>query len=196
MKSRTHRLNRRTFLKGALVAGGAAAGVGGVMPFARLANAQGHDPDAPDRYYIFCYFPGGWDILPSLDPRDPARFTNGNVRTTQIQPGYDQLANTDGMLVEAGGLTFGPYIGDLANHVSDLCVIRGMSMDTLTHEVGRRRFLTGKPPSGLQARGSSGARHSWPRSQGLVSAQGSLPRALQFRGSPFTVGVGASNART
>ena len=32
-----------------------------------------------------------------------------------------------------------------------------MSMDTLTHEVGRRRFLTGKPPSGLQARGSSGA---------------------------------------
>jgi uncharacterized protein (DUF1501 family) len=157
MKSRTHRLNRRTFLKGALVAGGAAAGVGGVMPFARLANAQGHNPDAPDRYYIFCYFPGGWDILLSLDPRDPARFTNGNVRTTQIQPGYDQLANTDGMLVEAGGLTFGPYIGDLANHISDLCVIRGMSMDTLTHEVGRRRFLTGMPPSGLQARGSSGA---------------------------------------
>ncbi len=157
MKLRTHRLNRRTFLKGALVAGGATAGMGGLVPFSRLANAQVHHPDGPDRYYIFCYFSGGWDILLSLDPRDPARFTNGNVRTTQIQPGYDLLANSDGQLIEAGGLTFGPYIGDLANHVDDLCVIRGMSMDTLTHEVGRRRFLTGMPPSGLQARGSSGA---------------------------------------
>ena len=32
-----------------------------------------------------------------------------------------------------------------------------MNMETLTHEAGRRRFLTGRPPSGLQARGSSGS---------------------------------------
>jgi hypothetical protein len=32
-----------------------------------------------------------------------------------------------------------------------------MSMETLTHEAGLRRFLTGKPPSGLLARGSSAA---------------------------------------
>ena len=38
-----------------------------------------------------------------------------------------------------------------------ICVVRGMSMETLTHEAGRRRFITGKPPSGLLARGSSGA---------------------------------------
>ena len=36
-----------------------------------------------------------------------------------------------------------------------ISIVRGMSMDTLTHEVGRRRFLTGKSPTGLQARGSS-----------------------------------------
>ena len=79
------------------------------------------------------------------------------MRTTQIQPGYEFLDNTDGMLVEAGGMTFGPHIGELANHTNRLAVIRGMSMDTLTHEVGMRRFLTGKAPAGLQARGSSAA---------------------------------------
>ena len=46
-------------------------------------------------------------------------------------------------------------MGDLLNHADRLAVVRGMSMDTLTHEVGRRRFLTGKQPSGLSARGSS-----------------------------------------
>ena len=64
---------------------------------------------------------------------------------------------TDGQLVEAGGLTFGPAIGGLAAHADKLSVVRGMSMDTLTHAAGMRRFLTGKPPSGLQARGSSAA---------------------------------------
>ena len=57
----------------------------------------------------------------------------------------------------SSGLQFGPYIGDLASHSEKLAVVRGMSMETLTHEAGRRRFLTGKVPSGLLARGSSGA---------------------------------------
>ena len=47
-------------------------------------------------------------------------------------------------------MTFGPYLGDLLGHASKLAVVRGISMDTLTHEVGRRRFLTG----GFQASGS------------------------------------------
>lgn len=149
---------RRDFLRGLLVAGGGLASFGGLSSLARLANAQAVQPDAPERHYVFCYFNGGWDILLGLDPRDPRRFNEGNLRTTRIQPGYDQLQGSDGRLVETpAGITFGPYIGELAQHVDRLAVIRGMSMDTLTHEVGRRRFLTGKPPSGLQARGSSGA---------------------------------------
>ena len=32
-------------------------------------------------------------------------------------------------------------------------------MDTLTHQVGRQRFITGKAPAGLQARGSSFGTH-------------------------------------
>ncbi len=158
---KTRRVTRRGFLRGALVAGGGLAAMGGGLDtLTRLANAQGQNPDAADRYYIFAYFPGAWDVLLGLDPRDPRTFTNGNLRTTRIQPGYELVERTDADLIHvptaAGGeLTFGPYIGDLARHVDRLAVIRGMSMDTLTHEVGRRRFLTGKPPSGLQARGTS-----------------------------------------
>lgn len=36
-----------------------------------------------------------------------------------------------------------------------LCLVRGVNMGTLTHEVGRRYFITGKFPRGLQAAGSS-----------------------------------------
>ncbi|MCA9573658.1 MAG: transcriptional initiation protein Tat, partial [Myxococcales bacterium] len=111
-------------------------------------------------HFIFCYFQGGWDILLSLDPRDPARFNEANMAQTLIQPGYQLLVGAPGggaPIDVGGGRMFGPYIGGLAQHMDVVSVIRGMSMDTLTHEVGRRRFLTGKPPSGLLARGSSGA---------------------------------------
>ena len=39
-----------------------------------LVHAQARNLDAPDRYYIFCYFGGGWDVFLSLDPRDPRDF--------------------------------------------------------------------------------------------------------------------------
>ncbi len=45
------------------------------------------------------------------------------------------------------------------NYLSDVfqscCVIRGINMGTLTHEVGRRYFITGKFPAGLTAQGSA-----------------------------------------
>lgn len=146
------KLNRRHLLKSALVLGGSAAifGTGGVSG---LARAQGV---ASDRYYIFCYFSGGWDVLLGLDPRDPAVFNNGNLTATRIQPGYELQVAADQQLLRAStGVSFGPYLGELLQHAPRLAVVRGMSMDTLTHEVGRRRFLTGKQPSGLSARGSS-----------------------------------------
>ena len=146
-------LTRRNLLQGTLALGGGLAAFGGLGPLARLANAN---PER-ERYYVFAYFSGGWDILLGLDPRDPAVFTEENTRSTRIQPAYEQLEGSDGQLVRAGGITFGPYIGDLALHADKLAVVRGMSMETLTHEAGRRRFITGKPPSGLQARGSSAA---------------------------------------
>jgi len=110
------------------------------------------------RNFIFCYFSGGWDILLGLDPRDPALFRDDNRSETLIQPGYDLLAEANKVPFESNlvsGMWFGPYIGALQDHADKLAIIRGMSMDTLTHQAGRRRFLTGKPPSGIQARGSS-----------------------------------------
>src|SRR5215210_6197621 len=40
-------------------------------------------------------------------------------------------------------------------HWQDLTIVRGVMMDTLTHEVGRRYFITGKFPRGLAANGSA-----------------------------------------
>ena len=64
-------LHRRTFMK-------AAAGFGGSMmlgaiPFKAFAQATNLAP--ADRCFVFAYFSGGWDVLLSLDPRDPAVFT-------------------------------------------------------------------------------------------------------------------------
>ncbi|MBX3272073.1 MAG: DUF1501 domain-containing protein [Sandaracinaceae bacterium] len=157
------RASRRNFLKGVLFAGGGAAlGAGSLDVLARLARGQ---EDTRDRFYVFAYFSGGWDTLLSLDPRDPATFGPDAIGGTRIMPGYEQLATppADPLVRASDALTFGPFVGELASLASRTAVIRGMSMDTLTHEVGRRRFLTGKVPSGLNARGSSGS--AWIASQ-------------------------------
>ena len=162
--------SRRSFLNRSLIVGGAAglSSIGGLGALQSLAHAgAGYRPWGPkQRFFIFVYFSGGWDTLLSLDPRDPRDFHMGNLSDTLIQPAYDVLDDPGHLVdiqVASSGVTFGPYMGDLVNHADRLAVIRGMSMDTLTHEAGRRRFLTGKVPSGLLARGSSAA--TWLASQ-------------------------------
>lgn len=142
--------SRRSALAGTLALGTAGLFGPGMARLARAAELQ-------DRYFIFCYFNGGWDLLLSLDPRDPDVFRNDLKKSTLIQTGFDEISSSYGGLVETSvpGMQFGPCIGGLAAHAEKLTVVRGMSMDTLTHEVGRRRFLTGRPPAGLQAKGSS-----------------------------------------
>ncbi len=146
--------SRRQLLQRAAGVGGAlAAFSAGLSLGARSARAA----STADTNFIFCYFMGGWDLLLCLDPRDPALFRDDLKKTTRIQCGYDQLSSAYQNLVTTSvdGMVFGPAIGDLARHADKLCIVRGMSMDTLTHEVGRRRFLTGHAPAGLQAVGSS-----------------------------------------
>ncbi|MFN7697364.1 MAG: DUF1501 domain-containing protein [Deltaproteobacteria bacterium] len=145
------RLSRRTFGR-ALVLGGGLAAFGGATALSSLARAI----PRTDQHFVFCYFNGGWDVLLGLDPRDPRDFDEESVSETRIQPGFERLQNiADPDLVRAGPHVFGPYIGELREHAERLCVVRGMSMDTLAHEVGRRRFLTGKPPAGQLARGTN-----------------------------------------
>lgn len=151
------RISRRGFLKSAVAVGGGMAVLGGMAPLENLARAQ-LDPDTPERYYIFCYFGGGWDTLISLDPRDPRDFpsTVFSMQQTRIQPAYELLPVADADIVRINDeLAFGPYMGEMINHAEKVAVVRGMNMETLAHEGGRRRFLTGKPPTGNMARGSS-----------------------------------------
>ncbi|MCC6625000.1 MAG: DUF1501 domain-containing protein [Deltaproteobacteria bacterium] len=155
-------ITRRGFLSTSLFAGlgAAAATFGGAAALRRLARAASSPiaTTSEDRYYIFLYFSGGWDQLLALDPRDPAVFGNAQMATTRIQPAYELTNAVGSPLRDAlgdGSMMLGPFVGELAQQAHRIAVIRGMSMDTLTHEVGRRRFLTGRPPSGLSARGSS-----------------------------------------
>jgi len=142
-----------------------------------LAFAAPIDPvKAP--FLVVATFPGGWDQMLALDPRDLSKTTIDSP----AQPSYDLCAPTDpevqkfldatkgtGVLQPPGSkLTFGPGIGRMAEHWPDLCLIRSLDMGTLTHEVGRRFLLTGKFPRGLQASGSS-LSTSWAAQCGDIS---------------------------
>jgi uncharacterized protein (DUF1501 family) len=143
-------MKRRDFLARTGLGLGSLALSGGLL--GGLARAA----ESTDRYYVFCYFEGGWDHLLALDPRDPAIFTSAAVNETGIEPGYELLpADFSRQLVKAGGMSFGPAIGEMAELTDHFSVVRGINMATLTHEVGRRYFITGRPPSGSTARGSS-----------------------------------------
>jgi uncharacterized protein (DUF1501 family) len=132
------------------------------------AWAQAGDP----KFLLLVYFSGGWDQLLSLDPRNATlpqyQRVGGRAPTSGIEPAYAETAAAtpfvDAVLTATGGsgvqargnLTFGPAVPDaMLAHANDLCIVRGMNMDTLTHEVGRRYLLTGKFPRGLAASGSS-----------------------------------------
>ncbi|MEE2786988.1 MAG: DUF1501 domain-containing protein [Myxococcota bacterium] len=162
--SESHRikshLTRRHFLRRGLSVSAGALTVGATPLMGQFARAQALNPDAPDRYYIFCYFGGGWDVLLALDPRDPRQFTSDmtSLQRTRIQPGYEMLSLPDADIHRTSdGRIFGPHLGELLRHTDRLAVVRGINMETVAHAGGRRRFLTGKPPSGVLARGSNGA---------------------------------------
>ncbi|HLM74370.1 MAG TPA: hypothetical protein VK459_16810, partial [Polyangiaceae bacterium] len=156
-------ISRRSIL-GALGASSGALILDGLLGL-RHARADVDDPsDAP--LLVICEFAGGWDTLYSLDTRNHQDFgeAGGGIYT-----GFDLVTDQATKSVidnDTGGtgvvrpngseIGFGPAIGKLAAaHYQDLCVLRGVNMGTLTHEVGRRYFLTGKFPRGLAASGSS-----------------------------------------
>ena len=143
-------MKRRDFLRDSALAAGA-LGLNGTM-MSSLARAA----EDLDRYYVFVYFEGGWDHLLGLDPRDPAVYSPSSFGDTGITPGYEMLpAQFPQSPIDAGPFSLGPCIGELAGLTDHYSVVRGINMATLTHEVGRRYFITGRPPSGNKARGSS-----------------------------------------
>ncbi|MEL6345099.1 MAG: DUF1501 domain-containing protein [Myxococcota bacterium] len=140
-----------------LLASAGAVTAAGMLP--RWAFADGTTPTDPDRYFVFAYFFGGWDVLLALDPRDPDTFNEDRLAETGILPAYDQQDAALGAqpLIETGidGMVFGPYIGELARHADKMAVIRGMAMGTVAHTTGQRHANTGRLPAGNTVRGSS-----------------------------------------
>lgn len=151
-------LARRSLLKAA--AGFTGANLFGGLSFKAFAQATALAP--ADHCFVFAYFFGGWDVLLSLDPRDPDVFTADRLSETRIIPGYSLLSTDSSFpttVVQPVGsnIAFGPAIGRMQNHFDLMAVVRGLNMATVAHEVGYRYFLTGKEPNGASARGSSTA---------------------------------------
>lgn len=119
------------------------------------------------RNFIFCYFNGGWDQLMSLDPRNPKVFDDSTttLKNRRIQLGWDRLPThfDDGTSIPkqvirppGSNIDFGPAMASFAkDHFNVSCVVRGVMMDTVAHDIGRRYFITGEMPAGLSAKGSS-----------------------------------------
>ena len=146
------KLDRRGFFRTA------GLGAGALMLNAGLLNRSAQAQTTENRNFVFAYFSGGWDTLLCLDPRNPDDFSEARIRDTNIQLAWDRLpAGFEAQMVgfDDSPITFGPAIGDFKKHYQKSCLVRGISMDTLTHEVGRRYMMTGQMPAGLQATGSS-----------------------------------------
>jgi hypothetical protein len=154
---------RRRFLGGAAgIAGAAAAGAFG---FTRLARADLPLPSG--RAFLFCYFPGGWDQLMLLDPRDPARFLDSERSRTLIELRYAELEGYMGYRAQLvrptipSPFVFGPLAAragrrvNLADFADRMAIVRGVNMAALGHEVAYRYFLTATYPAGTSARGTS-----------------------------------------
>lgn len=145
--------SRRFFLKSMGLGAGAMMLTPWNMPKLRAAPKNG-----VERNFIFCYFNGGWDTLMCIDPRDPYDYPETKIGQTKIQLAWDRFSDDfskDPIKPKGSNIMFGPAIGDFAKHYDVTCAVRGLSMDTVTHEVGRRYFITGMPPAGLNALGSS-----------------------------------------
>lgn len=143
--------NRRTFLRTLGLSTGAF--MLGSMIRPKLARAANNE-----RSFVFCYFRGGWDTLLGLDPRDPNVFTDANKGATKIELAWDRLGNNYPKTIQqpaGSNIQFGPVMGGIMQHYDQMCVVRGMTMETVSHEVGRLYFITGKPPRGTTAAGSS-----------------------------------------
>ena len=188
-KKRRPYLNRRAFLKGT---GSSLLGLGMAPLWMRDARAQVCG-EADPVFLIHATFDGAWDQLLALDPRDDTVYGNpsGGKSGLAIDSAYSHLAangnaeiqtllnQTGGTgIVQAGNLSFGPAVGRLAEgglH-NDLAIVRGINMGTLTHEVGRRYFLTGKFPQGLAANGN--AMGTWVASQFADDGQCPIPNLV------------------
>lgn len=144
------KLQRRQLLKSLALGSGVAAA--GSLGFLRALRADPSSNDFTRKRFVFVMMPGAWDTLLSVDPRDPNQFTEANVSQTGIQLAHHLLdaQYTATPLKTVDGIDFGPAVPDnFAALASKMCIGRGLTMDTLSHDVGRVFWSTGRTPAGI-----------------------------------------------
>jgi uncharacterized protein (DUF1501 family) len=144
--------NRRVFLRSLGIGAGAFAFSSALKPKRACAAS------VPERSYVFAYFSGGWDTLMGLDPRDPNVFTDAKIGDTKIQLAWDMMPmQYPRTIIQPAGsnINFGPVMDGIAQHFQRICVVRGINMNTVSHDVGRMYMVTGKQPRGQQPAVSS-----------------------------------------
>ena len=149
---RAFRITRRTMLRGGLGALGLGLlGVGNAVGRS-LARA-----DAPTKRIVLVEMNGGWDMLLSTDPRDPARSYDAiQLGTDLLDPAYQTpISVTIGSGSFARATLLGSTTRGLTHHLDVLTLFRGVNMNTVAHPTGRAYMATGISPAGSNARGSS-----------------------------------------
>ena len=136
------------------------ASFGSIIPSLSLCQILSRNRiSRTDQYFVFAYFGGGWDTMLALDPKDPDIYTPDAVNTTGVQPAYHTInnLNEEDYLIQTDveNMVFGPFIGDLQYFADRIAVLRGMTMESVAHQVARRHALTGIRPAGTSVRCSS-----------------------------------------
>jgi len=150
-------LERREFLGGLASTLGLLT-LGGLSLENRLAYAANNTgKEYKDRYFVTLFMYGGWDVLLSVDPRDPTVFTDSKKGLTLIEPGYQYVQLPAGVnpLVDTTLGPLGYYAGELTKHTDKVSIVRGISMETLAHDTAYRRLITGHAPQGTDYSASS-----------------------------------------
>ncbi len=141
--------DRRQFLKALSIGTGIATA--GTLGWLDHLHADTTATTTKKRF-IFFELAGAWDTLLGIDPRDPLVFTEANVSVTGVQLAH-QLLDTkysSQPLKTVAGITFGPAVPqNFANLAAKMCVGRGLTMNTLSHDVGRIFWSTGRTPAGI-----------------------------------------------
>ncbi len=103
--------------------------------------------------FVSLYFNGAWDVLLSLDPRDPAGSYAGiDLGTDDLIAGYREPS---AWTIGGQEHLIGPAMVDLQRHADVLTVFRGVNMNTVAHPTGRAYVNTWIPPSGVVPKGDS-----------------------------------------
>lgn len=138
-------LKRRAFMMG-LPAAAAAASLGRHISPVMAMPGDGHR-------FVSLYFNGAWDVLLSLDPRDPASSPAGiDLGTDDLIAGYQE---PDEWTFGGASHLIGPAMVDLQRHADVMTIFRGVNMNTVAHPTGRAYVNTWIPPAGVVPKGDS-----------------------------------------